>query len=70
MFCGTDTLFSISRSRSWILSRVAEIGGLVGALAEGGLEVRRWILIWAQALLISGEGMWCWKKSLRVLEAS
>jgi sulfite exporter TauE/SafE len=47
-------LFSISRRHSWILSSAAVIWGSIGVLAEKELVVRRWILIWVQALLISG----------------
>ncbi len=57
MFCVTDMLFSISKSCSCIFSSATVMGGSFGALAEGGLEVRIWILIWALAFLISGEEM-------------
>ncbi len=39
--CGPDTLFSISRSGSWILSRAAEMRGSFAAQAEVRFEVRR-----------------------------
>ncbi len=46
------------------------MGAWVGVGVGGVLDVRRWILIWAQAFLISGGGIWRRKKSLMVLEAS
>ncbi len=61
--CSSQSAEAAHRS----LSCAAKLGGMFVALAGGGLEVRRWILIWAQALLTSAGGMWCFTMLLMAL---